>query len=155
MGLSAHLKGSTQQGQSRAWSTLDRLDQVTDAHGNVTGMTYVSLGRTLTMSDPDMRNTTPSPWRYTYDMAGQRYNWGCRPTHRRNSQRTGRYRSDHYLIVHRTGNPSLWMWMQAATPVAVAASHVRPGSFSPVAVHHSSATVGDRPPIPDAIQKAI
>ncbi|HEX6290957.1 MAG TPA: hypothetical protein VFZ66_17360, partial [Herpetosiphonaceae bacterium] len=47
------------------YTPLDLLDQVTDAHGNVTDMTYDSLGRKLTMSDPDM-----GTWRYTYDVAG-------------------------------------------------------------------------------------
>jgi RHS repeat-associated protein/uncharacterized repeat protein (TIGR01451 family) len=47
------------------YTPLDLLDQVADALGNVTTMTYDSLGRKLTMSDPDMGS-----WSYQYDVSG-------------------------------------------------------------------------------------
>jgi RHS repeat-associated protein len=48
-----------------AYSPLDLLTSVTDAQNNVTTMTYDSLGRKLTMSDPDM-----GAWTYAYDVDG-------------------------------------------------------------------------------------
>jgi RHS repeat-associated protein len=51
---------------SYTYSPLDLLTQVTDAAGNTTDMTYDSLGRKLTMDDPDM-----GFWRYGYDANGQ------------------------------------------------------------------------------------
>jgi YD repeat-containing protein len=47
------------------YSPLDLLTQVIDAHGNVTSMTYDSLGRKTAMSDPDMGG-----WSYAYDANG-------------------------------------------------------------------------------------
>ncbi len=48
-----------------AYDTAGRLTQVTDANGNTNQMTYDSLGRKLTMTDPDMGH-----WSYSYDLAG-------------------------------------------------------------------------------------
>jgi len=47
------------------YSPLDLLTNVTDGQNNVTTMTYDSLGRKLTMADPDM-----GAWAYTYDVDG-------------------------------------------------------------------------------------
>jgi RHS repeat-associated protein len=51
---------------SYRYTPLDLLDQVTDALGNLTSMSYDSRGRKLTMRDPDM-----GYWRYAYDVAGK------------------------------------------------------------------------------------
>ncbi len=44
------------------YDALNNLIKVTDAHGNITGMAYDSLGRKLLMDDPDMGH-----WEYRYD----------------------------------------------------------------------------------------
>ncbi len=48
-----------------AYNPLDLLTTVTDGQNNGTTMTYDSLGRKLTMADPDM-----GAWAYTYDVDG-------------------------------------------------------------------------------------
>ena len=48
-----------------AYDRLGNLLSATDAKGNVSTMTYDTLGRKLTMHDPDMGN-----WSYTYDANG-------------------------------------------------------------------------------------
>ncbi|HEY1011524.1 MAG TPA: RHS repeat-associated core domain-containing protein [Herpetosiphonaceae bacterium] len=48
-----------------AYSPLDVLTSVTDAQSKVTTMTYDSLGRKLTMSEPNM-----GAWSYAYDVDG-------------------------------------------------------------------------------------
>lgn len=48
-----------------AYNPLDLLTQVSDAAGNVTTMSYNSLGRKTAMADPDMGN-----WSYQYDQNG-------------------------------------------------------------------------------------
>ena len=50
---------------SYSYDLLGNLLGVTDAKGNVSSMTYDTLGRKLTMHDPDMGN-----WSYTYDANG-------------------------------------------------------------------------------------
>ena len=50
---------------SYSYDLLGNLLGVTDAKGNVSNMTYDTLGRNLTMHDPDMGN-----WSYTYDANG-------------------------------------------------------------------------------------
>ncbi|NOT96522.1 MAG: RHS repeat-associated core domain-containing protein, partial [Nitrospira sp.] len=50
---------------SYSYDRLGDLLGVTDAKGNVSSMTYDTLGRKLTMHDPDMGN-----WSYTYDANG-------------------------------------------------------------------------------------
>lgn len=55
------LAGST----NYRYTPLDLLDQVLDANNNKTEMTYDSLGRKMTMTDPDMGS-----WSYTYDVSG-------------------------------------------------------------------------------------
>ncbi len=47
------------------YDPLDQLVQINDAHGNQTHMTYDSLGRKTSMTDPDMGN-----WAYQYDANG-------------------------------------------------------------------------------------
>jgi RHS repeat-associated protein len=50
---------------SYSYDLLGNLLGVTDAKGNVSSMTYDTLGRKLTMHDPDMGD-----WSYTYDANG-------------------------------------------------------------------------------------
>ncbi len=50
---------------SYSYDRLGNLLGVTDAKGNVSSMTYDTLGRKLTMHDPDMGD-----WSYTYDANG-------------------------------------------------------------------------------------
>ncbi len=47
------------------YNALGNLVMLTDDHGNQTTMTYDTLGRKLTMDDPDM-----GVWSYTYDLNG-------------------------------------------------------------------------------------
>ncbi|HEY3232915.1 MAG TPA: SBBP repeat-containing protein, partial [Roseiflexaceae bacterium] len=48
-----------------SYTPLDLLSQVTDANGNLTSISYDSLGRKTAMSDPDM-----GAWSYLYDANG-------------------------------------------------------------------------------------
>jgi len=48
-----------------SYDAADRLVQLTDDHGNLTGITYDTLGRKVALDDPDTGPTT-----YTYDPVG-------------------------------------------------------------------------------------
>lgn len=66
----AYSSCSTAVGSSYAttfyqYDSLDNLTQVENATGNLTKLTYDSLGRKITMRDPDMGN-----WSYGFDAAG-------------------------------------------------------------------------------------